>query len=1034
MPGPWHTEWQSYFPESEVTVQIPDSEKRTKSTRRADVNLGDHVLEFQHSRITECEVRERLTDYGLLNKEIIWVLDGCQCSAVKLPHSGRYWIETGIDWIKEAFTSYPMVFLNIGDQVFSVYPEHIKSRMYEANPPWSKGEFIQALRSGSIQTLKGGDPPPQTTLTIRQQGAGNGKTWGIIQRIIDPEFSGYETFVYVTKMHSAKYVIKSELEAQIGRDELPGVQVLDGPTAQGKQFILTCTVHGQRKRIIFGTIDSLLHSITSKPSKGSVDAFTAMVRAAVEESLMVNDTTGSARYAGGITLNKKLMLIGDEMQDLHEDYARALLRISRDFHVRLEVVGDTLQSIQVADNAFMYFRNLHDFPYTEVKQTDPSNLCRRFTSPQLVQFVNSVVRFAGFELPNVEALRTEDVQDESLHIFPGKPITRADADQHVLIEKEVDVLMGHYEREVEKGTRKSEFLVITPFVKNNPLVEGFHTRIREFWSNREGGSDRVHSFYHKSEEGSSIDLSESDAATRIVSIHASKGDGRKVVFVLGVSESALTCFQSQPGSLVYESLWHVALTRMKSKLYLRIEPNNDDIHRRVTAFQKEGGTFTVPPNLEWKDKHRLTDIESDITANLRQEIETLIDERGHRFEEPTDPPIPPTERMIVDMKHHQARRHSLMLASILNVDRAHHSPQCRTLLGCAKLGLTKVGTWREYNKNVSSKGVRESIVTLLHNSNSARHRDANKLIEDNLRPGIVSKLRKAQMNPTELVPSQYVYLQHCIDVFQNGAFAELSIEDAYDILLAVEGQIRDAHGEYERSFYEAMERIHDQWDKLHAMYPRCNWCRNNPQHVGIAGHKITYCPDFLGCITDSVVISVHVRPQVNSGNYTRFVYDTLFHDFFLREGEGSGWLRKHSGNAQRYVHVVLSPDLEEPLIIEWSDADVSIAREALHNGVIKRCERYINSMVGWYAYWRRKTESKGSKKSIKRILKEAPEAPRDAPGFFVSTLNQIMGEVEAGGELSKYDCDDVLRDKLLNELQNMCDCDSSTDSSDTDDE
>ena len=48
-----------------------------------------------------------------------------------------------------------------------------------------------------------------------------------------------------------------------------------------------------------------------------------------------------------------------------------------------------------------------------------------------------------------------------------------------------------------------------------------------------------YAIFHKSEEGSSIDLSESEYSTRIVSCHASKGDGRKVVFIISFNESAI---------------------------------------------------------------------------------------------------------------------------------------------------------------------------------------------------------------------------------------------------------------------------------------------------------------------------------------------------------------------------------------------------------------------------------------------------------------------------------------------------------------
>lgn len=52
-------------------------------------------------------------------------------------------------------------------------------------------------------------------MCIKQQGAGNGKTYGLIQILQQPEFEHYKCFIAVTKQHSAKDVIKAEFDDQI---------------------------------------------------------------------------------------------------------------------------------------------------------------------------------------------------------------------------------------------------------------------------------------------------------------------------------------------------------------------------------------------------------------------------------------------------------------------------------------------------------------------------------------------------------------------------------------------------------------------------------------------------------------------------------------------------------------------------------------------------------------------------------------------------------------------------------------------------
>ena len=51
-----------------------------------------------------------------------------------------------------------------------------------------------------------------------------------------------------------------------------------------------------------------------------------------------------------------------------------------------------------------------------------------------------------------------------------------------------------------------------------------------------------------------------------MTIHSSKGDGRKVVFILNCTEKTLKLFSNNEINLVYESLFHVALTRAEYKI------------------------------------------------------------------------------------------------------------------------------------------------------------------------------------------------------------------------------------------------------------------------------------------------------------------------------------------------------------------------------------------------------------------------------------------------------------------------------------
>ena len=74
---------------------------------------------------------------------------------------------------------------------------------------------------------------------------------------------------------------------------------------------------------------------------------------------------------------------------------------------------------------------------------------------------------------------------------------------------------------------------------------------------------------HKSENGISINLSESEMKTRIVSNVTSKGDGRNVAFCLNINERTLKLVSGNKMGLRYESHLHVPITRGIRKVYFQ---------------------------------------------------------------------------------------------------------------------------------------------------------------------------------------------------------------------------------------------------------------------------------------------------------------------------------------------------------------------------------------------------------------------------------------------------------------------------------
>jgi hypothetical protein len=330
-----------------------------------------------------------------------------------------------------------------------------------------------------------------------------------------------------------------------------------------------------------------MYCIGDKKHK-EINLFEGIVNSIIDNTKIISNTIDY----GGLTpkLNKETILIIDETQDLSIDYAKAIIQIMLNKYIDAYIVGDKLQSISYEENAFCYlidneFSNINKiiYPFT--------NICRRFYDNELVEFVNTVVPFGNFKLPSITPYKIvdEENKEKSIEIinFYKKPFP-----DDKKWDIEVDKIMEKYKYEVEKYDRKPEdFLIVTPFTTKNVLVDLLTIAINIYWCEKNNDNDEYfrYAIFHKSELGTSINLSESSKSTRIVSIHSSKGDGRNVVFVVGLTESTLKLFTTEKNTdnLIYNSLLHVAFTRMKEKLYICLDNNWDDINKRLLKYSND---------------------------------------------------------------------------------------------------------------------------------------------------------------------------------------------------------------------------------------------------------------------------------------------------------------------------------------------------------------------------------------------------------------------------------------------------------------
>ena len=582
--GEWHCRIQAHFPSTEVS--FPKISEQQLKDREADIHIkeGNFIVEVQHSEIADSEVKCRDDDYKLNNQTVVWIVDGNTSDVIMEKLSdGNFLITFKKTWKFKSFVHvYEFILLEIDDNVFKVPVRKVCNRMILLKESKKIEDIVTVIKSEPHNLWKQweDDNEIRATLTLHQKGAGNGKTYGIWKSIVENKDKDF--FLILTKQHSAKEVISKELKDQSSRHEYHIIENIEDTdiTTYGRQ-IVTKYKHKKNERIctvIIGTIDSWIFSLTDKEKTISDFCKSQLINLLVNGLTKVNKYTGLSRYGGEqLLLNKKVQIWIDEGQDLNRDYFDAIVKTMLNTKVDVDVVGDELQSLDHEENLVTLIGS--NIPNILIKREKAININRRIKNSTMHSKINNLVPFTQFNLPEIslpeDYIKNTSENEESLQII------------HLYGEKEdYDKLPDHIitlvTEEVNRhGYLPEDFLFIWPIMKDNIQAAELETKLNVFWHERYNTTDKYmnYAILHKHQEGQVIDTKLSEKASRLVSIKTSKGDGRKVVFVLDCTEKNIKIL-AKDSALIFESYFHVSLTRSKNKVYFALEENRDNIHRR----------------------------------------------------------------------------------------------------------------------------------------------------------------------------------------------------------------------------------------------------------------------------------------------------------------------------------------------------------------------------------------------------------------------------------------------------------------------
>lgn len=701
---------------------------------------------------------------------------------------------------------------------------------------------------------------------VHQKGAGNGKTYGIWKSILLN--TTHKTFIIVTKQHTAKNVIYQELISQLNNKEKHTFDITNIHYENTeKHYVIKFKKYNQEfEYIVFiGTIDSFVFNLTEH-DKSSNDIFKTILFD-IKNNGCKKIMDGKIKYANQhLELNSSTELWIDEVQDLSPDYLFAVMSLIQETNIKVHAVGDILQSLEYDNNFLSCSKNIEN-----VKMTNPENINRRIKTKNMNIQINNIIHFDKYNVPPIAIQHELFDYKKSFQIIEA-PIIYNNDDNEVKIMDYVDKLLYYVDVEVcEHHYVPSDFLFIFPIMKNNILAIELETKLNHYWLSKFEDIHYVNKlndfwkkhilnkfnqyvYLHKYQEGTTINTSESIHSTRIMSIRSSKGDGRKITFVLNCTEASLKLLSHGEINLIYESYLHVAITRANHKIYFALLENNDDIHKR----------FGQIGMIQYKPIIKKTIYIEDILKFIEK------DNLNFNFNEVK-------VKQILTENKNELYNHSIYncccILSILNINQVHNQySQIKTVLDKIKglsIQILSPKSFYQFINKYSSPMEEFPFLPLCNLSHKELYQTYCKIIYDTI--------KKVQKNIYPKTIYECFILNYIISLYTYKQYNRITPTELYNFTHYFYNH-RDKNIHYE----PIQNNCNDFFETLHEYYDNITWNINKMiEYKGNDTFKFRKNNFSLIGYNDSYVFHILLKDDINSLNYSDILLEILLEKMII---------------------------------------------------------------------------------------------------------------------------------------------------------